>query len=45
MSHSLQIFLHKTGNGINEFNNFPILWFSSKKAAHEFVTKLTPLKN
>ena len=40
MSHSLQIFLHKTGNGINEFNNFPILWFRSKKAAHEFVTKL-----
>lgn len=39
-AHSLQIFLYKTGNGINEHNNFPFLRFGSNADAHEFVTKL-----
>ena len=39
-THSLQIFLYKVGNGINEHNNFPLLRFGSKADAYEFVTKL-----
>lgn len=40
MTESLQIFLYKVGNGINEHNNFPLLQFGSKEEAHEFVSKL-----
>jgi hypothetical protein len=40
MTHSLQLFLYKVGNGINEHNNFPFIRFRSNADAHEFVTKL-----
>ncbi len=40
MEHSLQLFLYKVGNGINEHNNFPFIRFRSNADAHEFVTKL-----
>lgn len=40
MTISLQIFVYKTGKGIDESNNFPLIQFSTIEAAQKFITKL-----